>query len=150
MQSKLIFANDHYLSLREILAITPLHLRLVVLSACETMQIGMAIPDEVVSLPTGFIQAGSCGVIGSLWAADDAATQTLMTYFYDLLLLKDLPPAKALHQAQALLRESQRIKRSSQIRLSETDYSDMLEDLIAGDKSYQHPYYWAAFAYTGV
>ena len=119
------------------------------------MMIGTAIPDEVVSLPTGFLQAGSGGVIGSLWAVDDASTQKLMDHFYNLWQEeqkenKKRSPAQALWDAQKWLRESARSTFYSQTRATQSDYFDEISNLIADDFPYQHPYFWAAFAYTGI
>ncbi|MEN8152168.1 MAG: CHAT domain-containing protein, partial [Planctomycetota bacterium] len=41
---------------------------LVVLSACETGLVGAELPDEVVGLAAGFVQAGAAGVVSTLWA----------------------------------------------------------------------------------
>ena len=157
LQSKLLLSNNQSLTLENILSIgsKKLNLRLVILSACETMMIGTAIPDEVVSLPTGFLQAGSGGVIGSLWAVDDASTQKLMDHFYNLWQEeqkenKKRSPAQALWDAQKWLRESARSTFYSQTRATQSDYFDEISNLIADDFPYQHPYFWAAFAYTGI
>jgi hypothetical protein len=44
-----------------------LRARLAALSACETSRPGTALPDEVVFLPTGLLQAGVASVVASLW-----------------------------------------------------------------------------------
>lgn len=101
-----------------------LDLRLVVLSACETAMPGMTLPDEVVGLPTGFLQAGAAGVIGSLWSVPDEATAELMTRFYAAWRGEGNTPAEALRQAQRSIRDD--------------PYH-----------SWSHPRHWAAFSYHG-
>ena len=83
--------------------------RLVVLSACETgLYDADRSPDEFVGLPSTFMQLGAAGVVGTLWQVDDLATTLFMAKFYDLHLDTGLPPATALKQAQAWLREATR------------------------------------------
>lgn len=83
------------------------HPRLVVLSACET---GLAdittSPDEFIGLPGAFIALGAAGVISTLWPVSDAATALLIAKVYELHMGAHLPPATALHRAQAWLREA--------------------------------------------
>jgi CHAT domain-containing protein/tetratricopeptide (TPR) repeat protein len=83
-------------------------LRLLVLSACDTALIeARMIPDEVIGLAAGFLQAGAAGVVASLWAVDDRATYLLMSRFARLYLDQEygLSPARALAEAQRWLRE---------------------------------------------
>jgi CHAT domain-containing protein len=54
------------------------------------------------------MQLGAAGVVGTLWEVDDLATALFMAKFYDLHLDGGLPPATALKQAQAWLREATR------------------------------------------
>jgi CHAT domain-containing protein len=89
------------------------HVRLVVLSACQTALTDFRrLPDEAIGLPTGFLQAGAPGVVGTLWSVDDLSTALLMAKFYALHLRGDptagagpMPPVRALQQAQRWLRE---------------------------------------------
>lgn len=112
------------LTLRQILRLRLEHVRLAVLSACETGIPGAELPDEIVSLPTGLLQAGVAGVVGSLWAVDDRSTTVLMRRFYELWRGKAaLEPAEALRQAQLWMRQ--------------TPPFDSL-------------YLWASFGYTGI
>ncbi len=83
-------------------------LRLLVLSACETARIDIKqVPDEVLGLAAGFLQAGVAGVIASLWAVNDRATYLLMSRFAQLYLdpQQNWSPAGALVEAQRWLRE---------------------------------------------
>ena len=111
LDSALILAGDEPLTLREILEQHPgrpgrAALRLAVLAACETQVPGRQLPDEVISLPAGLIQAGAAGVIASQWAVSGLATAMLMTRFYHCWKHDQLPPAAALRAAQRWLRDT--------------------------------------------
>jgi tetratricopeptide (TPR) repeat protein len=67
LDSGLFMAEEEILTLRDVLNMKASGFRLVVLSACETGIAGLELADEVVSLPTGFFQAGAAGVIASFW-----------------------------------------------------------------------------------
>lgn len=105
MNSALLFANDKQLSLRDIFAL-PVRLRLAVLSACETGISGRTLPDEVVGLPTGLLQAGAAGVVATQWAVEDAAAAMVVADFYRRWRLNRADPAAALCQAQCWVRDS--------------------------------------------
>ena len=83
-----------------------LQVRLAVLSACETALPGTELPDEVIGLPTGLLQAGVAGVVASQWAVPDRATAMLMTEFARRWAGGATPPALALRRAQQWLRDS--------------------------------------------
>ncbi len=106
-RSGLLLANGERLMVRDLLVPAEMRferLRLAVLSACQTGLPGMDLPDEVVGLPAGWLQAGAAGVVASLWPVSDAATVALMTKFYELHLLDGLEPGQALWLAQRWLR----------------------------------------------
>jgi CHAT domain-containing protein len=105
LDSALIMADDTPLTLRTLLA-QRLNARLAVLSACETAQTGRELPDEVVGLPAGLLQAGVAAVIASLWTVPDQATMLLMIEFYERWRRRDEGLAEALRQAQRWLRDA--------------------------------------------
>jgi CHAT domain-containing protein len=77
---------------------------LCVLSGCET---GLLIPDvmdEFVSLPLGFLSAGSKCVVSTLWQIDDLSTALLFDRFY-AEYRAGRAPAAALRSAQLWLRD---------------------------------------------
>jgi CHAT domain-containing protein len=102
------------LTLREILAgaLDLAKTRLVVASACQTaIPEHERVPNEVIGLPAGFLQAGADCVVATLWPVADLSTALLMTRFYEYLLRGDeeigeppMVPASALRSAQRWLR----------------------------------------------
>jgi CHAT domain-containing protein len=124
MESALFLTNDEPLTLNDILSpqFDLEAMRLVTLSACETGITELnQLPDEFIGLPAGFMQAGTPGIISTLWPVDDNSTALLMLCFYDFCL--KMPPATALKEAQAWLRQSYPM--------------------------YDDPYFWAAFTFYG-
>jgi CHAT domain-containing protein/tetratricopeptide (TPR) repeat protein len=83
-----------------------LGVRLAVLSACETAQPGLPLPDEVLGFPTGLLQAHVAGVVAALWSVHDDAAAMLMAEFYRGWQQERLTPAAALAAAQRWLRDT--------------------------------------------
>jgi CHAT domain-containing protein len=149
----IMLAGDEQLTLRDILRGSAGQRRLVVLSACETAVINAALANEVISLNTGFLQAGAAGIIGSLWSVPDASTAMLMKYFYTGWRQAGRQPAEALRQAQLSIRDA---TNSDIIRdfpefgnFVKPPLSDKARVLWGTARRYAHPYYWAAFTYLG-
>jgi CHAT domain-containing protein len=145
----LFMVNHEMLTVQDFLNAN-LNARLVGLSACETGIIGEKLPDEVVGLPTSLLQAGVAGVVASLWVADDFSTMLLMAQFYQRWF-NEYPdnPAEALRFAQIWVRDSTQSKIEEFLKtfLSESEVNEILEDK---EINFSHPYFWAAFSYTGV
>jgi CHAT domain-containing protein len=144
------------LTLADIFALDLRECRLVVLSACETgITDFSSISDEYISLPSGFLVAGSSSVIPTLWAVNDLSTSFLMIKFYQLL--KDgLSVSLALNSAQLWLRDATTEKLQewrSQLPLRPTQKEalyDMLDEIGAREiRPFQSPYHWAAFCSVG-
>ena len=148
-----IFEGKNYLA----------NLRLIVLSACQTSIIDFqSLPDEVLGLPIGLLQAGVPSVIGTLWSVNDRSTALLMTRFYELMLMEHMPVHKALCQAQVWLRDltfNELSLYQSKLRLTrdlrqirDADVVDPQSnpwDITQNDKPFSDPYYWAPFALYG-
>ncbi|MEJ5343922.1 MAG: CHAT domain-containing protein [Chloroflexus sp.] len=109
LDSALLLAGDDRLRLRDLLAADVGGLdaaRLAVLSACQTaISDFQHLPEELIGLPTGLLQAGVPTVIGTLWSVDDAGTALLITRTYELMFQDGQPPAQALRRAQQWLRD---------------------------------------------
>jgi CHAT domain-containing protein len=165
LDSALILAGDEPLTLREILEQHPgrpgrTALRLAVLAACETQVPGRQLPDEVISLPAGLIQAGAAGVIASQWAVPGLATAMLMTRFYHCWKHDQLPPAAALRAAQHWLRDTTNGEKADYFEAAVRDESGPVSDSARtlwramarkapGDRAHAHISEWAAFVHTG-
>ena len=143
--------------------------RLVTLSTCQSaIHEFHRVADEVINLPSGFLQAGVPGVIGSLWPVNDVSTALLMMKFYEELLSgngEPMPPSRALRQAQQWLRKvtagelaalfkSERQKAAANndssydvISKAWRRFVSMTPPTIA---PFADPVYWGAFTFTGV
>ena len=131
---------------------------LVTLSACETGLTDLSnTSDEYISLPSGFLFAGSTNVVSSLWAVNDLSTAFLMIKFYHNHKQENLPVTKALNEAQKWLREVNKKElnqwiQDKQIPLDPTlkmNLKRSLRKLSDSDRPFQNPYYWGAFCAIG-
>ncbi|MBD0268846.1 MAG: CHAT domain-containing protein, partial [Cyanobacteria bacterium Co-bin8] len=95
--------------------------RLVVLSACETGLGAVSVGEGVYGLRRAFVMAGAESLLMSLWLVDDQGTADLMTLYY-----------------QRLLNGEGRSEALRQVQLNMLASSD-----------YEHPFYWAAFMFSG-
>ncbi|MFD0469879.1 CHAT domain-containing protein [Nonomuraea thailandensis] len=147
---------DGPLRLRDLLKIRLPGARLAVLSACETATTGAELPDEVVGLAGGLIQAGVAGVVASAWAVPGRSTALLMARFHEGLSSGGLSPAESLRKAQRWVRDSTNGQKCDYLRdgssLPEAAArrlwrSYALEEPIGRDVC--DPVEWAAFALVG-
>ncbi|MEM9803770.1 MAG: CHAT domain-containing protein [Cyanobacteria bacterium P01_D01_bin.56] len=162
LNSGLVMANDEVLSLRDIFNTNLQGVRLAILSACETGMLGTKLPDEVVSLPTGLLQAGVAGVIASLWSVAELSTMMLLVRFYDYWQNDKLEPVQALCCAQQWIKDTSNqekefyfkgfISENSDSRTLNKAASAVYQSLAFAEpdtNSLAHPFYWAAFTYVG-
>jgi len=158
------------LLLEEIFALDLRPCSLVTLSACETgLSDPKSLSDEYISLPSGFLVAGSPSIVGSQWAVNDFATAFLMVKFYENLVggglaetrslsaNQEVTVAVALNEAQKWLRDAttQELKEwveNGKVPLTPTQEIDVLARLLnmeADAKPFEPPQYWAAFCAIG-
>ena len=135
--------------------------QLAVLSACQTgISEFKRVPDEVIGLPAGFIQAGVPGVVATLWPVNDRSTAVLVAEFYRLLLTETRDPATALARARQFLRDAtareladwfeRRYDDSGGTDLAAYEAAaDFRSRFDPADRPYAHPVYWAGFVYAG-
>ncbi|MCB0615645.1 MAG: CHAT domain-containing protein, partial [Phaeodactylibacter sp.] len=158
----LVMAHDEPLSLQDLLNLQLTDTKLAVLSACETGMPGTELPDEVVSLPTGLLQAGAASVVASSWSVADISTMMLMFRFYHLWRKEGLQPSEALRKAQIWLRNTTNEEKAVFFK----DYlvtlpdsqapADAVDSFIRSlatpsiqTSDFAHPFHWAAFKYVG-
>ena len=96
--------EDGVLTAQEIAKLNLQNLQLTVLSACQTGT-GMLQEDGVFGVQRGFKKAGAHTLVMSLWSVNDAATQLMMTSFYEALL-SGLSRHEAFQKAQKIVRET--------------------------------------------
>ena len=162
LQGGVLLAGGAALTLGDILDLRLQGARLAVLSACETGIPGTKTPDEVVSIPTSLVQAGVAGVVASLWAVNDLSTAMLMERFYRLWREEGLAPVAALREAQRWLRDTTNREKAEYFkrdapalagfRMPEMVAVALFTDRMVQDpdaRQFEHPFWWAAFCYTG-
>ncbi len=166
LNSGLLMANGERLTLKMMLALRLNSIRLAVLSACETgIPDFRKLPDEVVSLSAGMLQAGMGGVMASLWSVYDSSTMMLMAYFYELWQKQGMEPPEALRQAQIWMRDTTNREKQQYFEMKKTNMpqseipkmayptADYLEQAVMfkpKERRYAHPFHWAGFGYMGV
>ena len=116
--------DDGILTAQEIAQMNLRGTDLIVLSACQT-GMGEISGDGVFGLQRGFKKAGANSLLMSLWDVDDAATQMLMTNFYQNLM-SGQSKQQSLLNAQKTVRE----------------FSGMIGDRY---REFSDPKYWAGF-----
>ena len=158
--ARLVLA-DGELTLAEVYRLKLDQARLAVLSACETAIPGLEVPDEVSSLPSGWMQAGVPGVVGTLWSVNDLSTALLIARFYDLWRNQPLPLPQALPQAQRWLRDRTAGELAEEMKSSLPEFQ-RLSASVAGEffqrlrlsyspiDRFDHPYHWAGFIFVGI
>ena len=151
LDSFLLLAGDERLGVRDLMARQFPDLRLAVLSACETAAIGRELPDEMIGLPAGLLQAGAAGVLASGWSVPDDSTSMLLTRFYQLW--DGIAPAEALRAAQQWMRDSSNGEKLALVPDLMTPVAERVpvraRSLWEGAHGHRHPYHWAGFAYVG-
>lgn len=157
----LAMADGKPLTLRDVLG-RRLSARLGILSACETAIPGDDLPDEVVALPAGLIQAGTAMAVASLWSVPSVGTALLMFRFYERWRVQGDEPATALCDAQRWLRDTtngEKITYFEDIALddrhpmagaAQEPYELLFRAAAAPlGRDYENPYHWAAFTCMG-
>ncbi len=170
LKSGLLLAGsqEQFLTLGDVLNLKVTGVRLATLAACETNIPNLnKLPDEVVSLAAGLLQAGVAGVIASLWSVDAVSTAFLMVRCYDILQQRwqtdgnmQAPLVFALQEAQRWLRDS--TKRELQEWIDQRQLRQHLDAVLKKEldrlwrneaeeyRPFASPYYWAAFVAMGV
>jgi CHAT domain-containing protein len=159
LDSGLLLAHGEMLTLRQVRDTAALAgARLVVLSACQTgLTDFRELPDEVIGLPAGFLEAGAAGVVGSLWPVDDRSTALLMGDFHRRVLAGE-GAAEALRAAQRWLRGATRAELGAYYeahirQMSAAEAFAAQGQMVGGgppdEAPYAAPTHWAAFTFNG-
>ncbi|MDJ0615988.1 MAG: CHAT domain-containing protein [Calothrix sp. MO_192.B10] len=135
--------------------------RLVVLSACETGLVDLEnTSDEYISLPSGFLYAGSRSVVSSLWTVNESSTAFLMIKFSQNLQAaiadnRDFSVAVELQEAQTWLRDVTKEELhtwASKLQSAEQHAQQIKKYLRwfkPEEQPFRNPTYWAAFCAIG-
>jgi CHAT domain-containing protein len=110
------------LTAEEIIGLNLHRCNVVTLSACETGLGRSFVGQGALGLRSAIISAGAQSVLVSLWKVDDAATNLLMSRFYENLWERKLNKATALENAQ---------------------------QAVAAVPEFANPYYWAGWTLIG-
>jgi CHAT domain-containing protein len=138
-----------------------LRVRLAVLSACETALPGTGLPDEVIALSAGLLQAGVAGVVASQWSVPDRATAMLMAEFYRRWRWDQMVPSAALRAAQRWLRDTTTAEKRDHFQAAVSAQAGwlppdagqaFLDWLYFEPDGHSHAgiHHWGAFAHVGV
>ena len=131
-------AEDAVLTALDIAELDLSKVELAVLSACETGLGETAGGEGVFGLQRAFQLAGARTTITSLWKVSDAATQKLMTRYYENYFQKNMGTLEALREAQLwMLKEG--ITRGV-VRIDDNE---------PAKPTRSPPIFWAAFSLAG-
>jgi tetratricopeptide (TPR) repeat protein len=162
LQSEMLLADGDGLRLQEFFGgnLDISHAKLFALSSCQTGLRDLSIPGEAVGFPGALLQAGVPGVICTLWPVADASTSLLMARFYENHLGEHMDAPTALSCAQYWIRTSTAVQLGLQDLYARLYESSGKTDkrafrlmrfyaLNPSQKPFEHPYFWAGFAYYG-
>ncbi|GAA2692951.1 MULTISPECIES: CHAT domain-containing protein [Actinosynnema] len=150
LTSALVLAGDEELTLADVLALPTGHAQLAVLSACDTDRPGGVLPDEVVSLPTGLLQAGYAGVLATQWPVRGETAALLTVRFHHLWHVEGHQPAEALRRAQTWLRDTSNAEKATDLTTAgDKRLARALRLRDPSERAHRHPRDWAAFSYHG-
>lgn len=157
---------DGPVSALKLTGLSGLQARLAVVSACQSAVSEIAAaPDEVFSIGTAMLAAGSACAIASLWSVDDGPTALLMTRLYDEMFSRNRRPPEALRRAQLWLRDLTRaceaqfleghpaleaeFRRRSALGERPGHRGTDARMATGEERPYAHPVFWAPFIAVG-
>jgi CHAT domain-containing protein/tetratricopeptide (TPR) repeat protein len=160
LANSVLHLADGPVALRELTALGQVSARLATVSACQTALTDVHdLPDEMFSIGTAFIAAGSACAIASLWSVDDAATALLMVRMHEELRAESgLRPPEALRRAALWLRDVTPDEEARFLAGHPALERELRRRRNAGDDPgrgdvgptrYAHPDLWAAFIAVG-
>lgn len=102
----LVLSQDRLLTVRDVLGLTPLDVRMAVLPACRTGALDRTVLDEAAGMPSALLQGGYAAVMATGWDADGWVCALITDRFYAHWLGEGMEPEQALRQAQIWVRDS--------------------------------------------
>jgi CHAT domain-containing protein len=129
---------------------------LVTLCACQSaISDFQTLPDEVISLPAGLLQAGARAVVATLWTVDALPTVLLLRRFYRCLVGGARPDGALAHSVAwlrqldrpAYLKEVKELK--SRADSATAGMLDFLNAYYLEFRPFASPRFWSAFTLTG-
>jgi CHAT domain-containing protein len=157
-----VLLSDGPVAATALTQLAPFNARLAVMSACQTALADMTDdPDEVLSVATALLVAGSAGAIATLWPVDDLATAILMTNLYEEIIIRRHRPPEALRRAQRWLQRLTELERdvfldahpdvAAEYRRRLERHADgrAIRSNDRGNCAYSNAEYWAAFVAWG-
>jgi CHAT domain-containing protein/tetratricopeptide (TPR) repeat protein len=146
--------TDGQITAQQIVQTWKLDADLVVLSACQSSLGRYAGGEGYLGFSQALFVAGARAVVLSLWEVNDESTALLMQRFYENLLGRRAGLAGAMPKAEALSEAKQWLRMLTAKQLADLTRSNprparRRAAQAATRRSYDHPYYWAAFILIG-
>lgn len=156
LDAGLSLVGGERLTVRDMFARPATTARLAVLSACDSGHVDENLPDEIVGLATGFMQAGFGAVIASLWPVEDAPAAAQMALTYRHWLTEGMSLPAAVGRAMAWLRDSTNGQKHAAFPELRDFAPDDAPDAVpggdpgwSGRREHGSPLVWAAFGCVG-
>ncbi|MEA5559527.1 CHAT domain-containing protein, partial [Nodularia spumigena] len=112
---------------------------LIVLSACETALGKYVSGDGIWGMQRAWISSGAESVLAGLWKINDKSTALFMDAFYGFIETESGWISQVSSYFAAPLNPSYKAKATH-----------LAKQKFISEKRYAHPYFWAAFHYTGL
>jgi CHAT domain-containing protein len=144
-----VLGTEDRLTVRSLVAAASSNTRIAVVPAGQSALPGARLPNELISIPTGFHAAGVCGVLACLWETNNLSATTLINKFYSLWRDHQMDPPEALQAAQTWMRNAHSNELGSALPVKLKDCPP-LEPSDGDDRPFASPIHWAGFVYSGI
>jgi len=138
------------LTLSDLLMTRFRNVNMAVMSACESGVPGLAMPEEIVNLPSALLQGGVRSIISTLWIVEDATAAMLMIRFYHNWRQQGQDALAALVQAQKWIRDTTNSEKAQFFgRQGAQELTQYLTTKEPRAQAHKSPWHWAGFTWTG-
>jgi CHAT domain-containing protein/tetratricopeptide (TPR) repeat protein len=144
-----VLGTQDRLTVRSLVTAPSSNTRIAVVPAGESALPGAQLPNELISIPTGFHAAGVCGVLACLWEINNLGATTLMNKFYSFWRDHQMNPPDALRAAQTWMRNAHNNELKSVIPVDSIGRPPF-ESSDDDDRPFASPIHWAGFVYSGI